>query len=1537
MHRSKPLPPPVSSSSSSSGALPVSPSPNSSRQLHSKLGLKILLDRPIYVAGASLVGELEVAVKGKELALGEIAIELNAKEELRNRDHTSTRRLLNQNLTFQGPCLPPSAAIVPGSSPLKGSYYPALHGRTRFPFSFPLPKTLPSTCAFGANAITRYELHASAMVMFDGEVDIRSENKEVVVVERWEDWRKGNWTQGVEKAAQQELKGREAGVVKMHASIGKDPWSGTLPRLFWWRDVDQGIEGKGSVEVRVRLKNATKRHVTGLSLSLVRRMRHVYPKDQRPISPPPIINKTITTEHFRGLEYDVRSGAEREVALQLQLPKDECWTERKGTLFELDCFVKVEVECGFFEKNLFVELPIYVAHPFSISKAAHRHAAEERERFTQQPELPEHVPFPRSPTSTMSFAAPPLHAPPVDPYAPSDFGSRYLPPPGGGYHYASSTVSVSPSMSSPAMQHYSSPSPQPYFPPPPAPPPVEAYQQQLPPPPPASNGYIAFDPNVPDLTPSRFLGSLQHQQPAQVYVASESHTNVPIGPPAPSSVSLYPAPPPPPPSLTPQSVSPNIQYQQRDVSPQRPISAYGHRSSPSFNAGDLGRSLSPQEQHQVEANVAPVEPYSGMARAHQDPRTASPLSVYAPPHDVAQMPRQHTAPLPSPSWNGHSLNASPHFTPPPACPSPAPTQVRASTLPPAPSSFSSRAPLRTPPPPAPSSHFRQHSPSPSIASLPLTSHSANHVQPDAGLLDTIGEDGESQAGTAKSVALTASALEALKLGKDIEDAEIHSVRVGNSPGRSSVQDLEELVAEEERKAELDRQEGGNVVDMEKTIPKPPAPSEKVASSTSTKTTILQDIFRPTDSDVARAPSPSKSPSRPAAKMPPRSKGGLAALEARLSRSTTPTQPTQPVLSPIRSPSPSKPSPSPSPAPRTLDLPNPGSSALRARSISRASRQREEEQLRALKEAEEDPAEAVRKALAKASWMKKEKEKAEVSEETRAIAARVEAEMRREQEEKEQASKAKASKNEPEEEAEEEPQPKSLPPARYEPLHTAPTPPLGPNEPTPLSPPSRPSSRPVFSSAASKRQTLPALPSRSADPSPVNSPASPTPRPLPSRPTSLATGQDFSPPAAVESAASPIQPTEQPFSLPTHSEPLKSPSRPASPSVNADPPKSPARSVEQPFSPPLALVHPESPLQPASTPAIAGAPTSPLPLTSSPSSQSLAKITSEGRKVVDAVELKGLKQDAVARISTWLTTGEATEEPSRPAPAISPWSLQKKDSTASDASRKRRTIEFGRLAPAPPGSVSSASLSGTASSKATSLTSLSSGSTSSRAKRAAQEPTVAQLLAAETRAALRGAESARPPSPEQPSSVVKGLDGFLAAVNQAEEVTSKYAVSSARGGKGGKVTNVASIWASREEEAARERIKTPPPSLGHKSTKSLTSATFPSPSSPSVPFSPVGNSPARLNRRSLQTSPSPSLSPAAPAKPFLNTTLGRPSAPISPSATHAASPSFSRSAPSESASGPVAKVESFAASGPAGGGGGGGKVKELLARYQQQMA
>lgn len=74
----------------------------------------------------------------------------------------------------------------------------------------------------------------------------------------------------------------------------------------------------------------------------------IYPKDQRPIVAPPAITATVTSQSFNGLDYEFPAGEEREVFLALDVPpRDECWTKRKGVLFELDLFVRVEVDCGF--------------------------------------------------------------------------------------------------------------------------------------------------------------------------------------------------------------------------------------------------------------------------------------------------------------------------------------------------------------------------------------------------------------------------------------------------------------------------------------------------------------------------------------------------------------------------------------------------------------------------------------------------------------------------------------------------------------------------------------------------------------------------------------------------------------------------------------------------------------------------------------------------------------------------------------------------------------------------------------------------------------------------------------------------------------------------------------------------------------------------------------------------------------------------------------------------------------------------------------
>lgn len=884
--------------------------------------------------------------------------------------------------------------------------------------------------------------------------------------------------------------------------------------------------------------------------------------------------------------------------------------------------------------KLCIEMPVYIAHPFSISTTAQRLIDSERQKYgLQQLEIAPSpsVPFLRSPKSTLDFAQSPS-SPNSYPHPHQGFAQQQqLHAQTGGHHYANSSISASP-------RPYSSPSPQPHFAPSPS---HSPYNMPTP-----QNGYVSFDPTLPDLTPSRFLGSLQDQQPGQVWVPPEATMNVPVGPPQPPSSHTghsfaYQHTPIPPPSLVQPPLPPLDSHPSRQPSPNRPNIDLSHLQG-----------FSQQDLRQVEANLSPIEPYSALSRAHQDYRTASPSPIYSRP------PEPHrTASAPA-SYEPETAQA---FSPPP-CPSPAPSIHRHSSL---------------PPPPSPSSHFRQQSPSSTPSCHPPSTFDG---------LEAIGEDSESQAGTAKSQALTASALAALRTGDDDDASSVQSVRVGNSPGRTSVQDLEELVAEEERRFN----EGKMVTELDtsKTLPAPPVPTGKT-SSTSSKPMRAQDIF-------AFGANP---PTSPSPKLAAPTESGFAALQARLSRSTTPLQ----------EPSPSSPSPSRSPSPSKLDLPKVGTSALRARSLSRASRQRDQDLEKALKEAEEDPAEVVKKALSKSSWSKqKSSEPAPPPNVSSAVFKAVTAmksfERPRGREDSEESvgeSTCKVTSKTLEDPPEvKEVQvfrreaPISSAPAQYKALRSIPKEEESARTISP--PPSRPPSRPIFASSPSKRHTLPASPM----------------------------------PASTAS-----------FSL------------------------------ESPLEP--------SPSSPAKFTLTSGDTTAPAPV---------VKVNEKGRKVVDMTEFKDLKNDAVARVGNWLQT-ENVETKSK---GGSPWSSIHKSSSKTDIARKRRTIDFARPAPPPPTS-SVPSIQSKPSS--TSATVPSSPQPLSRS--VSTEPTIAQLLAAETRAALRLAESSR----DAPSPVSKGLNGFLAAAKKDEEFDGpKYHRSSARGGKGGKVTNVASIWASREEQA-----------------------------------------------------------------------------------------------------------------------------------------
>lgn len=89
--------------------------------------------------------------------------------------------------------------------------------------------------------------------------------------------------------------------------------------------------------------------MTGFKVSLLRRLRILYPEDARPLVEPPVVTDSVTSERYHGSDYDVRGECERDIVLVMQVPKDEAWTVRRGSLFELDLVLRVEAECGFLQ------------------------------------------------------------------------------------------------------------------------------------------------------------------------------------------------------------------------------------------------------------------------------------------------------------------------------------------------------------------------------------------------------------------------------------------------------------------------------------------------------------------------------------------------------------------------------------------------------------------------------------------------------------------------------------------------------------------------------------------------------------------------------------------------------------------------------------------------------------------------------------------------------------------------------------------------------------------------------------------------------------------------------------------------------------------------------------------------------------------------------------------------------------------------------------------------------------------------------------
>lgn len=80
---------------------------------------------------------------------------------------------------------------------------------------------------------------------------------------------------------------------------------------------------------------------------MCRRLRDARSSDTAAQTPAANIVATALTQQFHGLSFEFPPGEEREVIAQVTVPKEECWTKRRGTLFELDVFVRVEMDSSY--------------------------------------------------------------------------------------------------------------------------------------------------------------------------------------------------------------------------------------------------------------------------------------------------------------------------------------------------------------------------------------------------------------------------------------------------------------------------------------------------------------------------------------------------------------------------------------------------------------------------------------------------------------------------------------------------------------------------------------------------------------------------------------------------------------------------------------------------------------------------------------------------------------------------------------------------------------------------------------------------------------------------------------------------------------------------------------------------------------------------------------------------------------------------------------------------------------------------------------
>lgn len=279
--------------------------------------------------------------------------------ELHSRDHAASQAFLQADVTFQSAKLPPSNAVIASSSSHSG-FWPARKGVTRFPFSFSIPPGCPSSCKFGGNASVTYTLLASCQIQLEGERQILTRRLDVNVVEQWQEWQHECFHEPSEAQVREKIQsgigigglGKMEGTVSAQALI--------QDRLFYrgWELPDGSLEidrARGEICTHLSIRNGTPRTISGLKMSLLRRLK-ILPSSDMPTDQTLVISAasapriTETVEevnlHGRGWEFPP-SNDERVVDCIMPLPVPEKFLSvRKTKLFEIHTVVKVSLDMG---------------------------------------------------------------------------------------------------------------------------------------------------------------------------------------------------------------------------------------------------------------------------------------------------------------------------------------------------------------------------------------------------------------------------------------------------------------------------------------------------------------------------------------------------------------------------------------------------------------------------------------------------------------------------------------------------------------------------------------------------------------------------------------------------------------------------------------------------------------------------------------------------------------------------------------------------------------------------------------------------------------------------------------------------------------------------------------------------------------------------------------------------------------------------------------------------------------------------------------